>query len=136
MSILGNDFEDHVDQVVYDHFIYCDIVLNFTKYGDSPTYICTQTQEGVFMKISKIIGPLELINGNRLRYIKDYEDIMREINDKFILRALGIKKIYSIDCSFIRENLIDVQLFIRLISGATARYRIIYRHAKDDKVRI
>lgn len=128
MSILGNDFEEQVDQTVYDQFVYCDIVLNFIKhFGDPPT------QEGTFMKIGEIIGPLELINGNRLRYIKDYRDIMHEINDEFILKALGVKKIFSIGCSFIGKNLIDVQLSIRLMSGATTQYHIIYRHIKITK---
>lgn len=126
MSILGNDFEEQIDQVVYDQFIYCDIVVKISLHF-------ARLQEGTFMKIGEIIGPLKPIDDNKLQYIRDYNDIIREINNELILKALGIKRILSINCSIIRENLVGVKLFARLMSGAITQYHIIYQHIKETK---
>ena len=127
MSILGNDFEENISQVVESQFIYCDIAINYS------TQIYSPKPEETFLKIGEIIGPLEPVNDNMLQYIRDYRDIMHEINDEVILKGLGVKKILSVNCSITGKNLVVVKLFIRLISGATTQYNIFYKHVKETK---
>ena len=135
MSILNDDFEEQVGTVVENLFVYCDLVVRHT-FG-------SWANELTLMDIGKIIGPLEYVD-NRFRFIRDYADIRREINKESILKELGIKQIISvypypeypyrwIDGDPKLPEQVKLVLFVRLHSGATVQYAVIYKHIKETK---
>lgn len=131
MSILGDDFEEQIGQTVESSFVYCDIVESAAFWKLS--------RETTLMKIGEIIGPLDY-TGGELEFVREYRDIMNELNGETILKELGLRKILSVSCqpnpSYVFNNSelpekVRVNLFVRLYSGASTQYQIIYKYIKD-----
>ena len=139
MSILNDDFEEQAGIAVENLFVYCDLVISH-NFG-------SWINELTLMDIGKIIGPLEYAD-NRFRFIRDYADIMHELNKESILNELGVRKIISVHAQLARPvkwpyrvfddetklpEQVRLVLFIRFHSGATTQYVIVYKHIKGTK---
>lgn len=131
MSILGGDFEEQIGQTIESSFVYCDIV-EATAFG-------RLSRKTALMKIGEIIGPLDY-TGSKLEFVREYRDIMNELNDETMLKELGLRKILSVSCQpklscWVNDSelpgKVRVTLFVRLHSGASTQYQIIYKYIKD-----
>ena len=93
--------------------------------------------------MGRIIGPLNPTDNGELCFIRDYSDIMADLNEDRILTQLGIREITAIECVVGRKydfsfqdsaNTIQVCLTIRLLSGAITKMRIIFGIANKNNL--
>lgn len=134
MSILDDDFEEQADEIIKNLFFYCENLM-FIGFAGSRKMTNTPDLRAVLSEIGRIIGPLNPTDNSKLDFIRDYSDIMADLNEDRILTQLGVREITAVECTMGLKydfsfqdgvNTIQVHLTIRLSSGATTKMRIVF----------
>ena len=103
--------------------------------------INTPGLRAVLSEVGRIMGPLNPTDNGELCFIRDYSDIMADLNEDRILMQLGIREITAVECVMGRkydfsfrdgDNTIQVRLTIRLLSGAITKMRLIFDAANKN----
>ena len=127
MSILDDDFEEQADEIIKNLFLYCGKPL-YVCYADARKMTNTPDLRAILSEMGRIVGPLKPIDNSELCFIRDYSDIIADLNDDRILTQFGIREITAVECTTetVRNDMIKMLLTIRLLSGAITKMRLIF----------
>ena len=143
MSILDDDFEEQADEIIKNLFLYCENLL-YICYADARNIKNNSALRATLSEIGRIIGPLNPTDKQQeLDFIRDYSDIIADLNKDRILTQLGIREITAVECAMGKKydfsfqdgaNTIQVRLTIRLSSGAITKMRLIFDAANKNNL--
>lgn len=127
MSILDDDFEEQADEIIKNLFLYCGNLL-YIYYADARNIANNPDLRAALGEMGRIVGPLKPTDNSELDFIRDYSDIMADLNDDRILTQLGVREITAVECTMglRRNDVIKIILTIRLSSGAITKMQIIF----------
>lgn len=127
MSILDDDFEEQADEIIKNLFLYCGN-LAYICYTNARKIINTPDLRDVLSEMGRIVGPLKPTDNSELCFIRDYSDIIADLNDDRILTHFGIREITAVKCILesMGNDTIKIILTIRLLSGALTKMRLIF----------
>ena len=127
MSILDDDFEEQADEIIKNLFLYCGNLV-YICYAGSRNMANNPDLRAALSEMGQIIGPLKPTDNSELCFIRDYSDIIADLNEDQILTQLGIREITSVECTTgtVRNDTIKMLLTIRLLSGAITKMRLIF----------
>lgn len=127
MSILDDDFEEQADEIIKNLFLYCGD-LAYIYYTDARNISNNPDLRAALSEMGRIVGPLKPTDTRELCFIRDYSDIMADLNEDRILMQLGIREITAVGCTTetVRNDMIKMLLTIRLLSGAITKMRLIF----------
>ena len=127
MSILDDDFEEQADEIIKNLFLYCGNLL-YICYAGSRKMINTPDLRAALGEMGRIVGPLKPTDNSELCFIRDYSDIIADLNEDRILTQFGIREITAVECTTetVRNDMIKMLLTIRLLSGAITKMRLIF----------
>ena len=127
MGILDDDFEEQADEIIKNLYLYCGD-LTYICYTDARNIKNNPTLRAVLSEMGRIMGPLKPTDNGELCFIRDYSDIMADLNEDRILTQLGIREITAVKCTTgpKYQNTIQVHLTIRLLSGAITKMRLVF----------
>ena len=127
MSILDDDFEEQADEIIKNLFLYCGN-LAYICYAGSRKMTNTPDLRAALGEMGRIVGPLKPTDTHELCFIRDYSDIIADLNDDRILTQFGIREITAVECTTetVRNDMIKMLLTIRLLSGAITKMRLIF----------
>ena len=133
MSILDDDFEEQADEIVKNLFLYCGN-LAYICYAGSRNMANTPDLRAALSEMGQIIGPLKPTDNSELGFIRDYSDIIADLNDDRILTQFSIREITAVECAMgpMRHDTIKMLLTIRLLSGAITKMRLIFDAANKN----
>lgn len=135
MSILDDDFEEQADEIIKNLFLYCGD-LAYIYYTDAHNIANNPDLRAALGEMGRIVGPLKPTDTRELCFIRDYSDIMADLNEDRILTQLGIREITAVECimTLMRNDAIKIILTIRLSSGAITKMRIIFDVANKNNL--
>ena len=136
MSILDDDFEEQADEIIKNLFLYCENLL-YICYTDARNIKNNSDLRATLSEIGRIVGPLKPTDKQQeLDFIRDYSDIMADLNEDRILTQLGIREITAVECAMglRRNDAIKIILTIRLSSGAITKMRLIFDAANKNNL--
>ena len=135
MSILDDDFEEQADEIIKNLFLYCGD-LAYICYTNARKIINTPDLRDVLSEMGRIVGPLKPTDNSELCFIRDYSDIIADLNDDRILTQFGIREITAAKCTMesVGNDTIKIILTIRLLSGAITKMRIIFDAANKNNL--
>lgn len=143
MSILDDDFEEQADEIIKNLFLYCGDLL-YICYTDARNIKNNPDLRAALGEMGRIVGPLNPTDKQQeLDFIRDYSDIIADLNEDRILTQLGIREITAVECAMGKKydfsfqdgvNTIQVRLTIRLSSGAITKMRIIFGIANKNNL--
>lgn len=127
MSILDDNFEEQVDEIIKNLFLYCGNLV-FICYTDARNIANNPDLRVALGEIGRIVGPLKPTDTHELCFIRDYPDIMADLNEDRILTQLGVREITAVECTMgpMHNDTIKMLLTIRLLSGAITKMRLIF----------
>lgn len=135
MSILDDDFEEQADEIIKNLFLYCGKPL-YVCYADARKMTNTPDLKATLGEMGRIVGPLNPTDNGVLCFIRDYSDIIADLNEDRILMQLGIREITAVECTTetVRNDMIKMLLTIRLLSGAITKRRLIFDAANKNNL--
>lgn len=135
MGILDDDFEEQADEIIKNLFLYCGDLL-YIYYTDARNIANNPDLRAALGEMGRIVGPLKPTDNSKLDFIRDYSDIMADLNEDRILTQLGIREITAVECTIglMRHDTIKILLTIRLLSGAITKMRIIFDIANKNNL--
>lgn len=142
MSILDDDFEEQADEIIKNLFLYCGDIM-FIGCAGSRKMTNTPDLRAALGEMGRIMGPLNPTDNGELCFIRDYSDIIADLNGDRILMQLGVREITAVECVVGRKydssfqdgtNTIQVRLTIRLSSGAITKMRLIFDIANKNNL--
>ena len=127
MSILDDDFEEQADEIIKNLFLYCGNLL-YICYAGSRKMTNTPDLRAALGEMGRIVGPLKPTDNSELCFIRDYSDIIADLNVDRISTQFGIREITAVECTTetVRNDMIKMLLTIRLLSGAITKMRLIF----------
>ena len=135
MSILDDDFEEQADEIIKNLFLYCGKPL-YVCYADARKMTNTPDLRAALGEMGQIVGPLKPTDNSELCFIRDYSDIIADLNEDQILTQLGVREITAVECTMglRRNDAIKMLLTIRLLSGAITKMRLIFGAANKNNL--
>ena len=135
MSILDDDFEEQADEIIKNLFLYCGN-LAYICYAGSRKMTNTPDLRAALGEMGRIVGPLKPTDNSELCFIRDYSDIIADLNDDRILTQFGIREITAVECTTetVHNDMIKMLLTIRLLSGAITKMRLIFDIANKNNL--
>ena len=135
MSILDNDFEEQADEIIKNLFLYCGD-LAYIYYTGAHNIANNPDLRAALGETGRIVGPLKPTDTHELCFIRDYSDIMADLNEDRILTQLGVREITAVKCTTetVRNDMIKIILTIRLSSGAITKTRLIFDIANKNNL--
>ena len=143
MGILDDNFEEQADEIIKNLFLYCGDIM-FICCAGSRKMTNTPDLRAALGEMGRIIGPLNPTDKQQeLGFIRDYSDIIADLNNNRILTQLGVREITAVECVVGRKydssfqdgaNTIQVNLTIRLLSGAITKMRIIFAVVNENNL--
>ena len=142
MGILDDDFEEQADEIIKNLFLYCGDIMFIGCVG-SRKMTNTPDLRAALSEVGRIVGPLNPTDNGVLCFIREYSDIIADLNNNRILTQLGVREITAVECVVGRKydssfqdgaNTIQVRLTIRLLSGAITKMRLIFDIANKNNL--